>query len=302
MIEQPASREVADQALTASNEGASANAELADELAEVRERLAFYETFDQLIRDNVLRSGELLRQVAAERGQNDQKMLELRQALDQRLAEQRSTLAELATELAGLQANLTAVGDRVAASLAELGAAPAEVPVSGETPAGDQSDIGGPAAMGEAAIAGRVEAMNDPERLAQTGRLPSLDVRAPDLGLAAGAAPRVIEGGRLLDQSVAADVNGTGGEAAVLGRRSIDLIVHGVPKAATALSLHRYLQELSGVESVDVREYVSGVLRFQVVATEFGPEDLLHWPGAGGLEAVARGDHVLELRLVSADG
>lgn len=301
MIEPPASREVTDQASTASTERSPANAELADELAEARQRLAFYETFDQLIRDNVLRSGELLRQVAAERGQHEQKLLELRQELDQRLAEQRSTLAELATGLAGLQANLTAVGDRVGASLAELGPVPAGT-AAGETPAGDGSGVGGPAAMGAAAIADRVEAMNDTETLAQTGRVQSIEGSVPDPVSAAGAAPRVIERGRLLDQSVAADVNGTGGEVATLGRRTIDLIVHGVPKAATALSLHRYLQQLSGVESVDVREYVSGVLRFQVVATEFGPEDLLHWPGAGGLEAVARGDHVLELRLVTADG
>lgn len=75
-----------------------------------------------------------------------------------------------------------------------------------------------------------------------------------------------------------------------------------MPTAATALALQRHLQALRGVETVDVREYVSGVLRFQMVATEFGLDDLRHWPGADELRTVTSRENVLELRLITADG
>lgn len=280
----------------------SATTELAVELAEARQRLAFYETFDLLIRDNVLRTGELLRQVAAEQGQSEQQRLAIQTQLDQRLAEQRSTLTEIATGLAGLQANLVAIGERVAASLARLGEAPSGVPVAAEPPAGDQREVSGPSERIDEAIADRTEATTAPETLVQSGRWYSPGMSDSGTIQAANAAPAEIDSGRLPDQSLVTATNGTAGKSTAPDRRTIDVIVHGVPKAATALSLQRYLQELQGVETVDVREYVSGVLRFQMVATEFGPEDLLHWPGAGGLEAVTKGDHVLELRLVPADG
>src|SRR5690606_13181888 len=83
--------------------------------------------FDNLIRDNVARSGELLREVAAEREQTDQKLLDMRAEVDQRLAEQRSALEEIAAGLAGLQTNLGTLADRVSRSLDTL-------PVAGSTP------------------------------------------------------------------------------------------------------------------------------------------------------------------------
>ena len=301
MIKQQASREVADHPSKESSAGSSANVELADELAEARQRLAFYERFDVLIRDNVLRSSELLQQVAAEHGQSERKLLGMRMELDQRLTEQRSALEEIASGLAGLQVNLAAVGERVAASLARLGEMPAEVPVAGESPTGDRSGVRCPAEMSDEAIASRMEAMNDTETLAPTGSLQSPGMSHSSSVPTADATPPVIEGGQPNSQILTTVVNGTSSKTEVAPRRTIDIIVHGVPKAATALSLQRHLEELRGVETVDVREFVSGVLRFQMVATEFGPEDLLHWAGAGGLEAVTRGDNVFELRLVTAD-
>jgi len=83
--------------------------------------------------------------------------------------------------------------------------------------------------------------------------------------------------------------------------RRIDVIIHGVPKAATALSIQRHLQELAAVEVVEVREYVSGVLRFQVMATDFGPEDLLRWEGGDGMQTITAHQHVVELKLATTE-
>lgn len=282
MIEQPDVREVADHPSEDQLEHGHAKVNQANELAQARERLSFYESFDSLIRDNVLRSGELLRQVAAERERTDQQLLTMQAQLDERLVEQRSALAAIATGLAGLQARLADVVDQVAASLVALGPSP------GSAAAGEASDT----------------------ELGEGGGSSDLDVEAvagdPGVVQAAMTTARYMDGGQAIVASPSTEEHGSGGrgggETVAPVRRTIDVIVHGVPKAATALSLQRHLQELRGVETVDVREYVSGVLRLQMVATEFGPDDFRHWPGADGLQTVTSRDNVLELRLVTADG
>lgn len=254
----------------------------ASELAQVRERLSFYESFDSLIRDNVLRSGELLRQVAAERERIDQQLLAMQAQLDQRLAAQRSALADIATGLAGLQANFAAVVDRLESSLVELKSSPGGA-AAGEASVKDVFNDDGPLGLGEPAITG-----NPNSAQAATTAAQSVVVGQPRAGSL--ETENDTSGGRV------------GIEPVVPVRRTIDVIVHGVPMAATALSLQRHLQELRGVETVDVREYVSGVLRFQLVATDFGPDDLRYWPGADGLQTVTSRDNVLELRLVTTAG
>ncbi len=49
---------------------------------------------------------------------------------------------------------------------------------------------------------------------------------------------------------------------------AIDVIAHGVTKAAIALSLQRYLGDLDTVVGVEAREFAEGVLRMQVTARQ----------------------------------
>lgn len=315
MIDPPASEQAAGQPVD-DHAASTTAADLAAELDRVRERLAFYESFDSLIRDNVARSGELLRQVAAEREQNSQKLLEMRAEVDRRLAEQRSALEEVAAGLAGLQANLGTLADRVTSSLnalpgagsAELSAASAQgsmltdqssvqfgnrVEESAQLPGAvvPPSAPGGPTREGAPGVP---ELRVDPEPLpsiaALTDAQPAVDVSQPEVVERPGDDQPGEPGG-----ATAAP------ESPGPARHKIDLIVHGVPRAATALSLQRHLQELSGVEAVEVREYVSGVLRFQVVAAALGPDDLKGWQNGDALEVVTARDHVLELKLQSAE-
>lgn len=316
MIDPPASHQAAGQ--PADDHVASTTAaDLAAELVRVRERLAFYESFDSLIRDNVARSGELLREVAAEREHNNQKLLEMRAEVDRSLAEQRSALEEIAAGLAGLQANLGSLSERVANSLNALpGAGSAALPIAtahdttatGRALTQSSDQPGETAQMSTSAFPASAASSPAPERVPGVPELRTEPAPVPAIAAPAGAPSAVARPG-------ATEAEGSGSELAgaavteasvpdVAGpaRRKIDLIVHGVPRAATALSLQRHLQELSGVEGVEVREYVSGVLRFQVVAAALGPDDLRGWQNGDALEVVTVRDNVLELKLPSAEG
>lgn len=76
------------------------------------------------------------------------------------------------------------------------------------------------------------------------------------------------------------------------------LLVHGVPRATTALSLKRYLEGLDQVHSVEPREYAEGVLRLQVSSERpVRLDDLRGWPEASALEPLAIRDDFMEVRL-----
>ena len=81
-------------------------------------------------------------------------------------------------------------------------------------------------------------------------------------------------------------------------RASTTLLVHGVPRATTALSLKRYLEGLSQVHSVEPREYAEGVLRLQVSSDRpVGLDELRGWPDVTTLEPVSVSDEFVEVRL-----
>jgi len=76
------------------------------------------------------------------------------------------------------------------------------------------------------------------------------------------------------------------------------VLVHGVPRATTALSLKRYLEGLEQVHSVEPREYAEGILRLQVSSDRpVGLDDLRGWPEGNALEPVSVSDDFVEVRL-----
>lgn len=84
--------------------------------------------------------------------------------------------------------------------------------------------------------------------------------------------------------------------------RAVTVLVHGVPRAATALSLQRHLAALDHISGVEAREYAEGVLRLQVTSTrplEFS--DLESWEDGQGIEPVHLHADVIEVRLPGAD-
>lgn len=84
--------------------------------------------------------------------------------------------------------------------------------------------------------------------------------------------------------------------------RAVTVLVHGVPRAATALSLQRHLAGLDHVSGVEAREYAEGILRLQVTSSrplEF--EDLARWEDGQGIEPVHIHTDIIEVRLAGGD-
>ncbi|MER3486097.1 MAG: hypothetical protein C4345_09135 [Chloroflexota bacterium] len=80
--------------------------------------------------------------------------------------------------------------------------------------------------------------------------------------------------------------------------RTTTLLVHGVPRATTALSLKRYLEGLSHVHEVEPREFAEGILRLQITGLRpLDISDLSGWPEGHGLEAIHVREDLLEVRL-----
>jgi hypothetical protein len=78
------------------------------------------------------------------------------------------------------------------------------------------------------------------------------------------------------------------------------VLVHGVPRATTALSLKRYLEGLPHVAAVEPREYAEGILRLHVTGRRpVTMTDLRGWADGGALEAVHERDDLIEVRLPS---
>ena len=76
------------------------------------------------------------------------------------------------------------------------------------------------------------------------------------------------------------------------------VLVHGVPRATTALSLKRYLEGLEAVSAVEPREYAEGVLRLQVTGDRaIRIADLSAWPDGSGLQEVELREDLIEIRL-----
>ena len=130
----------------------------------------------------------------------------------------------------------------------------------------------------------------------------ALDAGGQEDGAAASSAPEAADPAPPESvepaESPAQDVSREAG-----GSRSVTILVHGVPRAAAALSLQRHLHGLGHVESVEAREYAEGVLRLHVVADgRLTLEDLQGWDGGAGLEPLTVSADVLEVKLPSAQG
>lgn len=78
----------------------------------------------------------------------------------------------------------------------------------------------------------------------------------------------------------------------------IAVVIHGVPSAQTARSLQRFVSTLPAVSNVAAREYVGGVLRLDVRASEpLRAEQVGAWPDMSGVRILTERPDVVELAL-----
>lgn len=301
------------------------------EIERLRERVTFYESFDRLIQENIARSGDLLRQAVEMRENAEREMAQARATATRELTAEREryrqTLAGLLGEVTRLQQQVTRLEQRLSESLdtldterpAEPSEPPAPAPEPTPTPAAKPADLPGEA--DQAAPTTATIAAPEPATAPETPSEPATAPEAPSepeaatpetVPVATESAPMPApaastpEAPSALAPPPAATTAPPAPSAppeAPAGPRAVTVLVHGVPRAATALSLQRHLARLDPVEGVEAREYAEGVLRLQVMTHRpLRPDDLEGWEGAAGLTPLNVLDDVLEVRLPGPEG
>lgn len=255
-------------------------------LARARERLTFYESFDRIIGENIRRSGELMLETIAlrEEAQERERLTAQREAERDaaRTAEQeryRALFSGLIAEADRAQAEMTALRSRLADTLSSItGGAPeaaSDIDLQPESVSPDMPPEAEPSPVTDTATAVLAPA---PAASVEQSLSDSEDpIPEPEIGADAA------------DEPV--------GDAAP---RTFDILVQGVPRAAVALSLQRYLNTLADISAVETREFAEGILRLTVTTTNpagLADSDLAAWSDGGTL--VRRGEtaNVLELTL-----
>jgi hypothetical protein len=228
-----------------------------DELTRLRERVAFYESFDGLIKDNIARSGDLLREAVEVRESALRSVAEAKAEAERKSEEDRNHYRELLTALLGearqLQERADSLTTRIAAVVDRL-------------------------ATPETAPAVEPETVSAPDEVAA----PEDTVDVEVLG-----GPEIVEPAPALP------------EPAVPTETTTILLVHGVPNAMTALSLKRFLEDLSVIDRVDPREFAEGILRIEVAGSRpLALDDITAWSADVALEPIHLRSDLVEVRLV----
>lgn len=248
------------------------------EVERLRERLAYYESFDQLIQKSVSDANDILREAIAMREQAVREPAEL--ASQVKLSRQlqlqsfRSLFAEMLDDITLLQGQ----AERLARRLSDaIDALEAELQPEAEFPALPESLL----YEMESAIDDAIEH----GVIDETTELPEIAIEQS-------------EGHEELPQSPSpADGENTASQIESGGGRFV-LLAHGVPKAATALSLKSYLEGLDIVTGIEPREFAAGVLRLQLeVERELQAGDLDGWTLGGTITVVHEQPGLLEVKL-----
>lgn len=251
---------------------------LKQRLTRARERLGFYESFDRIIQENIRRSGELMLEAITFREHaqaQESEANESRAALDQRLAErdeqQARILNDLLTDIERSRATLATLSDRVQSALYELHGVPIVEAEPVPVPA---------VAAPIAAIPQPLDAVTAVEPTA-----------APEVALE----PDVPE-------VPTAEIERTTEQTSAPEPRTVEVLVHGVPRAAVALSLQRHLGTIADILTVEAREFAEGVLRLQVTSLRpLAEPDLEGWQDGDNPTILRTDPTVLEITLLGAD-
>jgi hypothetical protein len=257
---------------------------LRDLLDRARERLAFYESFDRIIGENIRRSGELMVETVALREQARAQAAEFaaeRAAFDAtRQADRdayRALVQDALNDVAATRPVIDQLVDRLQAALVTFDNDTPDVTAS--APA-DEIDPGrGPEA----------QPAQSPE--AATGAEPATPAPEPGPESPSDEAEPIPE--PVAEPAPVA-------ESAPTGKRTVEVLAHGVGTAAVAISLQRTLRELDYVANVEAREFADGVLRLQVEANdEVLQTDLAGWLDTHEGHISNASGNVLEINLGS---
>lgn len=246
--------------------------QLESDLDRARERLSFYEQFDEIIRQNIASSSALLKE-ASERFDSD---------FAEERSKYRALLSDILDDLTTLQAQSERIARRVTDALDDL---ENKLPAPGEK-------TGAPVAAAAAAAALAAEA--PPEAAAVVNAAPVVAKPVPR------PKPQKVEEPQPAPPPVV-QMPPTTPVSATAGSATTTLLVHGVPRASAALGLKSYIEKLDFVTEVEPREFAAGLLRLQVDGTRpLMLGDLGGWTLADRIELRNSSDELLELNLKPA--
>lgn len=259
--------------------GSESKSQMESDLDRARERLSFYEQFDEIIKQNISSSSALLREASA-RFDSD--------FADER-RKYRALLSEILDDVTALQAQSERLARRVNDALEEL---ETELP-----PAEERAVV---------SVAPAIAAEAPPEAAAvvnaSTGTRKKPE-RAKPVAVKA-AEPKATEVTQPVPVQRVTDLVPDVAPAVVIpptGSTSTTLLVHGVPRASAALGLKSYIEKLDFVSTVEPREFAAGLLRLQVDgARPLTLGDLSGWTLADRIELKTASNELLELGLAPA--
>lgn len=268
-------------------------------LQRAKERLAFYESFDRIIGENIKRSGELMLETIAlrEEAQAAEAARIAREAeVDRdRQAERARTkalLADLHAEIAGFRATADALAARVADALRHL--EPEASPAEDSGAVASAPDTVPPAEIPPAAESAR-PAVLDAATVTETPTTPA--PKTAFRPIRHEPAPLMAEADEATEDD---EPPAEAATPAGAGRETIDIVVHGISRAAAALAFQRTLAALAGVEKVETREFAEGILRLRAeVAGDDALSDTVFatWPGPGQVAVTTRQPTLIALDL-----
>jgi hypothetical protein len=361
------------------------------DLVQLKERLAFYESFDQLIQENITRAGDLLREAAAKRSETELALRSSTAEIERRQLEgrvqYRKVFSGLLDQIQTVQQNVERLAREVSDALDDLEAV---IPARGELGAGDDDDLpplptfqgpsGGSLASGigqaDEPAEGEIATLEPVDEIfpggtegsgalfsgVGTSQTMSEEMRASVERLSASSAGEAEIDDGLDEEPIAAlendgvevddfdvspeepyvstdesgadreeatastyeswatsepvtepedtdapgvypladrgESDSTTEESAEINDVTTTILVHGVPRATTALSLKRYLEALEQVHAVEPREYAEGVLRLHVLSNgPIGMAELQGWSEAVGMEPVSIEESFVEVKL-----
>lgn len=260
-------------------------------LDRARERLAFYQSFDRIIGENIRRSGELMVETVALREEAKAQAVAFAaeraafEASRQADREAYRTLVQNAlNDVAATRPVIDGLVERLQAALVGFG----EEPTAEDAPA---------EAVSEAPEAPAEEIEAAPEAETVEASATEAEAVQPDEVASEPQTPAPVNAS---EPPVEEDAAASAVPAS--GPRTVEILAHGVQTAAIAIALQRTLRELEKVSNVEAREFANGVLRLQtVVDGAIERADLAPWLEAHEGRITSATPTVLEIALGAVD-
>lgn len=279
------------------------------DLASLQQLSSGFESFNQVIADNIARAKSIIQEAAAARAQAAQDIADERARFEQELADARAKFeAEAAAEQArldGQRAQLLAVAQAV---INNDWPEPATPPVA-VAPAAAVASVAPVAATPEPPVASEpatVETLAE-EVGAEAPAEPAEAIAAKAVEDAPAALAEPVEQAAPAEAAAPAEPAARVGSAEVVEPvqssepTRTTVIVHGIHKPAIATGLQRFLLGQPGIAGVEPREFAEGILRLQVRATVPISEGLFAgWTDGEGMTVIQRVPQTVEVILPTA--